>query len=199
MICISIPLRHWHSLLALFGSRLVAVDVQRRSVAVLIDLDAGYHDFTGFRVQGGVISIGDDLDSAWGLDPDFRASENVSPIVSDPDGELVPIARNRGFRKLYLDFRLCVCPYPLLVTPGQREARRSHGKTSHRNYVRKLIAPDVVERIQKYFRNSFPHDPDSPVFSHSHEDMRHGGWQARRFFRRWRACRSVSIPALLPP
>ena len=187
------------SLCAGFFACTLALDVQRNGIAAAIGVNVGHLLLTGIVDDGHVVVVANKFRTARRLDCKANAINAKAVVVPDLNGEFSRTVRVvvRGNR--YVNLRHHVRVRALLLTAIKSIVDDRHYQADCRDNVRKLASPKKLESFRKRRQFPFPHGPDSPVFSHSHEAMRHGGWQARRFFRRWRACRSVSIPALLPP
>ncbi len=184
------------SLCAGFFPCTLALDVQRNGVAAAIGFDVSHFHFAGIVRNGYIIVVANKFRTTRRLDCKANAIKAKAIVVPDLYRELsraiwVAVRGNR-----YVNLRHHVRVRAPFLTAIKSIVDDRHDQADCRDNVRKLASPKKLECFRKRRQFPFPHGLDSPVFSHSHEAMRHGGWQARRFFRRWRG---VSIPALLPP
>lgn len=177
----------------------LALDVQRNGVAAAIGVNVGHLLLSGIVRNGYIVVVANKFRAARRFKFYPYTVNAKAVVVPDLNGEFSRTVRVAVRGNRYVNLRHHVRVRALLLTAIKSIVDDRHYQADCRDNVRKLASPKKLESFRKRRQFPFPHGPDSPVFSHSHEAMRHGGWQARRFFRRWRACRSVSIPALLPP
>lgn len=199
MIRISRSLPAYRSCCARLRACTLALDVQRSGVAAAIGVNVCHLLFAGVVDDGHIVVVTNKPRATRRFKFYPYAVDAKAVVVPDLYRELSRSIRVGVRQNGYVNLRHHVGVRALLLTAIKTIVDDRHYQADRRDNVRKLATPKKLESFRKRRQFPFPHGPDSPVLSHSHEAMRHGGWQARWFFRRWRACRSVSILALLPP